>query len=145
MGNKEYRNNSIKHKCNVPSIFRTHTTRAISKSSNYSSILQGCMNTCSRKAKFKNFRIILVIGSSSLDGFQHILIMIMSHLLTSSIYFLISGIGGGSICACQVTTCEIIYGYPRPSQYMITKLYPVWLSAEVQAQIEPPPIPLTNN
>ena len=69
----------------------------------------------------------------------------MSHLLTPSFSFLISGIGGGSICAYKVTTCDTIYGSPIPSHYMIINLYPVWINEEVQAWIEPPPIPTIKN
>ena len=44
---------------------------------------------------------------------------------------------------CKVTTCDIIYNFPRPSQYTIMKnLSPAWLSAEVQARIKPLPISL---
>ena len=35
------------------------------KTSNYSPILQGCMNTRSGREKFENFRILLDIGKSS--------------------------------------------------------------------------------
>ena len=103
------------------------------------------MNNRNRRAKFKKFRIILVTGSSSSDRFQHMLILMMSHLLTSSISFLISGTERGSICAYKVTTCDIIYGSPRPAQYRITKISPVWISAEAQAHIENPPIPIIKN
>ena len=35
------------------------------------------------------------------DGFRRILILVMSHLLASSVTFLTSGIGRGSIRACN--------------------------------------------
>ena len=38
---------------------------------------------------------------------------------------------------CKVTTCDTIYIFPRPSRYTIMKISPVWLSAEVQARVEP--------
>ena len=40
--------------------------------------------------------------------------------------------------------CDTIYSSQRPPGYTITKLYSVWLSAVVQSQIEPLPIPLIN-
>ena len=65
MENKKYRNNSIKRECNVLSYFLNITKRARTKNSHYSPIIQGCMNTRSGRAKFKNFQIILDNGRSS--------------------------------------------------------------------------------
>ena len=45
--------------------FLNPTTRKKSKIIHYSPILQGCINTHSRRAKFKNFQIILDSGISS--------------------------------------------------------------------------------
>ena len=145
MINKEYISNNIKRECNVLSIFWHNKGGGRSKNIHSSSILQGCMNTCIRRVMFKNFRIKLDSESSSSDRLQRFLIMIMSHLLTSYVSFLISRIGGGSICDYKVTTCDIIYGSPRSSKYTIMKLCPVWINTEVQAHIEPPPIPIFKN
>ena len=43
---------------------------------------------------------------------------------------------------CKFTTCNIISSSTGPPRYTIMKLYIVWISAEVQARIKPPPIPL---
>ena len=41
--------------------------------------------------------LILYVSESVSDGFQHTLILMMSHLLTLSVSLFISGIGRGSI------------------------------------------------
>ena len=65
MENNKDIDNSTKNECDVLPIFLNPTKRAKSKTSNYSPILQGCMNTLSGKAKFIKFRIILDRVSSS--------------------------------------------------------------------------------
>ena len=66
MADNEIRNNCNKRECNVLSTFINPTTCAKSKTSHYSPILQGCMNTCSGREKFKNFRILLDSGICSM-------------------------------------------------------------------------------
>ena len=65
MANIENRINGIKFECNVLSSFLKPMKRAKRKNSHYSPILQSCMSTHSRRAKFKNFQILLDSGNSS--------------------------------------------------------------------------------
>ena len=61
--NKKDIYNSNKHEFNVLSTLFKPKKRAKSKTSNYSPILQGCMNTCSRRAKFKNLELYCIAES----------------------------------------------------------------------------------
>ena len=55
---------SITHECNVLTNILNPIKGTISKNSHYSPILQGFINTLSGRANFRNFRILLEIGSS---------------------------------------------------------------------------------
>ena len=57
--------NDIKRECNILSSFLNPTKHAKHKNSHYPPILQGYMKTHSGREKFKNFRILLDIRSSS--------------------------------------------------------------------------------
>ena len=64
MANKMNKDKIIVHKCNILTAILNPTEFA-KKHFRYSPILQSCMNTCSGKALFRNFRILLDSGSSS--------------------------------------------------------------------------------
>ena len=59
MGCKINKDNIIKHEFNILFNILNPTKRAKPKMSNYSPILQGCINTHIGRAKLRNFRIIL--------------------------------------------------------------------------------------
>ena len=65
MAYKINKDNSIKHECKVLSYLLNPVKDAKNKNSHYSQILQGCMNTCSGREKFSNFRILMESESSS--------------------------------------------------------------------------------
>ena len=56
--NEKQINNSIKHEYNALYNFLNPTKRTGTKNSHFSPILRGCMNTRSRRAKFKKLQII---------------------------------------------------------------------------------------
>ena len=56
---------STRHDCNVISNPLGSTKCTKIKMSHYSLILQGCMNTCSGRVKFRDFIILLDSGRSS--------------------------------------------------------------------------------
>ena len=57
---------SIRHGCTILCNMLNPTKRAKSKNSHYSLILKGSMKTHSRKENFRNFLILLEIGSISM-------------------------------------------------------------------------------
>ena len=69
----------------------------------------------------------LYVFDSALDMLQRIFILMMSHPLTSYIYFLVIGIGGGLIHACtsaliqaEVEFFMIVYRYGLGEMYMMS-------------------------
>ena len=65
MAYKENINNCTNRECNVLYSYLKPTKCTKSRTSHYSPILQGCMNTCSGRAKFKCFLFLLESRSSS--------------------------------------------------------------------------------
>ena len=65
MSYKINKDNGIKNECNVLYNLLNPSKRAKSKINHYSPIQQGCMNTCSRREKFRNFQILLGSRNSS--------------------------------------------------------------------------------
>ena len=62
MENNINKDKSIIHECNILTNILNPKKHAKSKYNHYSPILQGCMNTCSGRALFRNFRILLDSG-----------------------------------------------------------------------------------
>ena len=65
MANKINKDKSIRHEYNILPNILNPTKRAKSKYNHYSPTIQGCMNICSGRERFGNFRFILYKGISS--------------------------------------------------------------------------------